>query len=108
MKREDIITLYDDGDKEVHYFIDKTNRKNDFVLVMHGDCGVEYSIYDTIECHHCYDHIVFLINNKRYADCILECISAIANDWFEEYIKEPGYNDIINHILEINNEQLNK
>ena len=106
---KDIITLYNDGDKEVHYYINKINRECDFVSVIRGDGGVDYPILnDILECHKCYDHIMSIINDKRYAECICECISAIVNDWFEDYIQMPVFADIKMHILDLNNEQLNK
>lgn len=101
-----IIILYDDGDIIIYYCINETDREFDFVSVIHGDSGIDYPILNNItECHQCYNHIMTIIKNKRYADCICECISAIANDWFEDYIQMPAYNDIKNHILDMNNER---
>lgn len=96
---KDIITLYNDGDIEVHYFTEEHR-----ILLIKDSTGWDYILEDPNEMYHCYNHIMSIIKDKRYADCICECISAIFNDWFEDYILMPGYNDIINHILDINNE----
>ena len=89
-----ILTLYDDGDKEILYFCDERR-----VTYIHGDSANDYIEYDM---HECYEHIMDTIKDKRYADCICECISALVNDWFEDYIQMSGYNDIKNHILDMN------
>ena len=97
---KDIITLYNDGDKEIIYFCDSRN-----ITFIHGDSAVDYTEY---ELDICYDHIMSSIKDKRYADCICECISALVNDWFDDYVQQPGYTDIIIHILNMNDDELNK
>lgn len=100
---KDLILLYDDKDIEVIYFL-KEHR----ILLNKDSTGWDYLLNDTNEMHQCYEHIMTIIKDKRYADCICECISAIFNDWFEDYVQMPGYNDIKNHILDMNNEKFNK
>lgn len=91
---KNILTLYDDSNREILYFCDEKR-----ITYIHGDSAVDYEEY---ELHKCYVHIMTTINNKQYADCVCECISALVNDWFEDYIQMSGYNDIKNHILDMN------
>lgn len=101
MKEEDFyVTLYEDGDREIIYFCNERR-----VSYIHGDSANDYEEY---ELHECYNHIMSTINDKRYADCICECISALVNDWFEDYLQQPGYTNIKMHILDMNYEKLNK
>lgn len=91
---KDIITLYDDGELEILYFSDNHN-----VRINKISSGCDYT---ENELWYCYDHIMSIVKDKRYADCICECISALVNDWFEDYVQQPGYTDIIMHILKMN------
>ena len=91
---KDILTLYEDNDLEILYFVNDHN-----IRINKTSSGIDYT---ENELHQCYDHIMSIVKDKRYADCICECISALVNDWFEDYIQMPGYNDIKNHILDMN------
>ena len=91
---KDIITLYNDGDREIIYFC--RDRR---VSYIHGDSTNDYEEYELFECQ---EHIMSTIKDKRYADCICECLSALINDWFDDYIQMPIYTDIKMYILQMN------
>lgn len=91
---KDIITLYDDGELEIFIFSDNHN-----VRINKISSGYDYTENELREC---YEHIMSIVKDKRYADCICECISALVNDWFDDYMQMPMYTDIKMHILNMN------
>lgn len=92
--------IYDDGDKEVIYFLDE-----DRVLFITGDSGVDYELNNKNsieELYNCFDHISSRFLNKEEADCVCEIISSLLNKCYDEYMGSDVYKNIKHNLIKTN------